>query len=205
MAKKHTNQSNIDAMQKKQRKQAQVIESYKNETKWVTGAGLAILVFAILSLFTVGFASNWWQTPTAASQFTPIADTSGGTNLQTPTSSTGSTGSNSSSNGTRSTGTNTNASDATHSTSSTNTTTNNTTTASTPTSVPGDLLTLYSDSGLGKSVDTVISQADSLGILHNCHVEILAVQVCEFTLNGSSFTTKNLITGSGITGLTSLL
>lgn len=201
MAKK-TPKANMQKLQAKEQRQEKTIERYKKQAQWITWAVIAILLLILFFVLSMGYASNWWQNPTRTSQFNPLgtdASQQAGTDAQT----TGNIG-------TTNTGTDTTSRTGTSSTNNTTrettSVTNNNTTITTPappapTPQPSQrLLTLNSNISTGENIDEIIGLANNLGVGVNCRIELL-VRVCDFTDGQFTITTKNLITGGGITGI----
>lgn len=208
----------VATMERKQKKQDQMIEQYKNQRRWITWAACIILVLLFLFTSVMGYATNWWQDPTKTSTLnaTPTASTD--------TSGTGSTDA-STQNGTTTTGgstkTNTNTnSDTTHATSTTNSTTSNNTTSNTTntstttnndTTTPSktglitQLQQFYDDLNVGGSLNDAITQAQNLGISYSCETQLLTIRVCTFTQGGQTVTLKSLLGNDSITGLSTTL
>lgn len=188
--------ANIKKIQSKQQRQEKQLDHYKREARWVTWAAIIILLLIIFFVGSMGYASNWWQNPTRTSQFSPYAADTPQEQASNATETT--------SNGGDSGGSSTTTRPSTSSTSTTNSTTNNTTTTTTTNlSSPkpsNGLLTLIAQTATGENINDVINQAKELGVTYNCRTELL-VQVCEFSDGPFTFTTKNLVTNLGITGI----
>lgn len=180
----------------KEQRQEKLIDKYKKQSRWITWAAIVILLLILFFVFSMGYATNWWQNPSRTSQFSPY---SGETTTPAPAgtnTTVGTTGSNGQSSTSQ---TNSGSSNTTKETTNTTTTTNNNTTTPASSQPSNALLSLNADTGLGTNINETITRAQNLGITYNCRTELL-VQVCIFSDGPYTLTTKNLLTGLGITG-----
>ncbi len=177
-----------------------LLDKYRRQDtrlKWAISAAGIIIILLILLL---GFATDWTsglRKDKTAVGGTPLSSALDGTD-NNAIDTTGS-------NGTGST------SDTTHHTTTTTNTTNTTnTTANIPTSpsptpdtpTPSDpLLSLYSDTSPGDSVNNTLHLASSLGLNGNCSTDLL-IQTCTFNAGSRSVTTKNLLGTGVVSGIT---
>ncbi|HSX06515.1 MAG TPA: hypothetical protein VLG92_02240 [Candidatus Saccharimonadia bacterium] len=174
-----------------------LLDKYKRQDKrlkWVVSIASVVIVLLIILL---GFATDWTRglrKDKTTLGNTPIASTLGSTS-DTALNTAGTSGTTNSGS----------TSDTTHHTTSTttNTTTNNTTTSTTPPNPgsgtptsPDPLLSLYSDTAPGDSVNNTIHLASSLGLGSDCSTDVL-IQTCTFNAGSRSVTTKNLL-GTGL-------
>lgn len=192
-----TQSSKLADASKKQRRELNVLKHKEQLMKYgLWGAGIVIL----LLLLVLGWATDWTKGLHKDSSVTP--NSSLDASKSTEGSASGDAGT-ASETGTNNTATETGGGTTTDRTTTNNstTTTNNTTTTTDNTSQPSNgLLSLYSDSNAGRSVNEIIDQAQELGITTECHTEIV-VQVCTFIQDGYTIVTKNI---SGIDGITSI-
>lgn len=218
MARKKANNQAINKLEAEQRKQSRIIAGFKRRNRLFVWLGAAVVVLLLFSIFTMGYASNWWQDPIRTSQFAQDGSDGGSLANEGTSDDTRSTvtsrnggGSNSSSNSRDTTTTNNNT---TRETSNSKTETNNTKTTENTSSdssntdidssdVPSSLQILLDEIDTGDNIDGILARADELGIEPDCHTVLLVVQECTFNVGGHTITTKNLITDDSITGITS--
>jgi hypothetical protein len=193
-------QASLDAIQKEQLRERRMMSNLNNKAQLTRWLLIAVIVLILLLLLFFGYATDWLRGLHKDSTVTPVSsslDASKDASTSADPSSKESV-SDTSSNGTtgKSTSTNSTSHDSTFSTTTNSTTTNNSTTP--PSS---GILNLYGDSNAGDNIDTVLSQADQLGLTKTCHTEIL-VQVCDITDGVNTITTKNLIGSGTVTSIT---
>lgn len=208
--------------EKKERAQQKLINAYKRQQKWLMWAGIVILILILFLLLVAWYSYDWGNDSTkdALKQNTPTTTTkqSGSGTTSGSGSATGTAGGNGGSGGTTTTGsggastadgtntasTSSEESSSTNNSSTTNnsTTTNNTTTNNNTADQPEGLLTLYADSNVGDTLDSVLSNASSLGLGTDCRIELVVVRVCDIAEGDNVVTVKSLITNDLVTSIT---
>lgn len=199
----------LEKTKKRERKQEKEITAMRQQERWTKIIG-AVIVVLLLLLLLAGYMTDWLAGISKDSTLKDLTPTSAAGNASTSANeanstngdSTGTTSNTSADNGTKTnSSTNSSTSNTTRESSSASTTTNNNTTTTTnntaTTQQPSGIVTLYSDTSVGETLDSAKSAASSLGIVPVCHVEALVVDVCVFTQNGSSVTTKSVV-GTGL-------
>ncbi len=185
--------SDIKAMAAKQARQQEQLAAYKKQRQWLTWAAITIAILVLLLIATWGYASNWWLgNATRTSSFTPASQEPDTTSTTNPASTT-------TNGGTSTTG----GGGGTTTTNNSTTTNTSTTTTNTKPSPTSSLIDFLNSTHVGDTVNSTLDRARALGLHASCHTEVLVVQVCEVSDdNGNTVTTKNLLSGDGLTGVT---
>ncbi len=190
----------------KEIKQKKVIKDLREKEHWMKWGLIAALIIILLLLLFIGYATDWMAGLRKDSSVTPVSSTldsskqgsGAGESSSTPN---GTATQNSTSGTGRSATSDTNRSSTTTNSTTNNSTTTNTTTPNTPATPPDSLLSLYTDSNVGTSINDLVSRANSLGISSSCSDGVL-VSECTFSVGDFDITTKNLL-GTGL--VTSIL
>ena len=226
-SKKQT-QHHMSSGEKKERAQQKLINGYKRQQRWLMWAGIVILVLILFLLMVAWYSYGWGNDSTkdALKQNTPTTSTGTKSGTGTVSGTTGTSGnggnggsggggtSTTTGGGTTTTGTtdnNTNTSTEERSSSTnTSTTTNNssttnnsTTTNNNTTTQPSNgLLSVYSDTNVGETLDSLFNRVSGLGLSANCRIELVVVKVCDVAEGDNVVTIKALVTDNLITSIT---
>lgn len=204
-AKAGTSKGTLDQLEKGQRKQQRLLDKMQQREDWMRWLIIGLIILLILLILFFGYATDWTKGLRKDAATTNDAGTTSATGSGTDSTSTtpagtgsgsGSTGSNNTgTNSTGSTTTGTNSTSKESSTSSTNTSNTSTTTNNTTTPSDNAITSLYKSISVGETISSVLDQVPA-GVSTTCHTDIL-VQICDFTEDGLTVTTKNLL-GSGL-------
>ena len=202
-------------LEDKNKKLQKVIKTLKKKEHWMKWAIGVAAVIILLLLLLLGYATDWTRGLHKASTTgtTPIStdldaqttkdssstpnDSKGsssdnGATTETGNASTGTSTTNSQ--GTSETSKETNTSSTTNNTNNTSTTTNNATTPQ-----PG-ILSLYADSSVGETLNTILDRATSLGVPASCTSD-LVLEICVFQQDGEIVTVKSLLLNGLVTSI----
>lgn len=183
-------------------RQQHLLDKYRSRDtnlKWST-ALLGLLALVLLLLF--GFATDWTaglrKSPPSSNHAT-TTDTNGSTSPATAIGANTADNTSDTTTTHKSTDTTTTNTTSTNSTTTNGSSTSNTTgggDSSTTSGSSNDLLDLYSNSSAGNNINSVLKQADVLGVTGSCRSETV-FQVCDFTQNGNTVTVRD-ISGTGL-------
>lgn len=188
-------------------RQKRIIEKLKKKETLMKWGLIAAGIIILLLLLWLGYATDWARGLKKDSDNKPInssldSDTSGagaGTGATTPTG-TNNTRTTDSTNGRQNTTTTNNS--TTDRTTTNNTTTNNnsTTPAEAPTTLADAVLEIYNSTGVGETLDDVLTRLRNVGATVECS-DLLLIRTCNVSGGGISIQVRGLITTGDVTSL----
>jgi cytoskeletal protein RodZ len=210
----------MESIKKEQRQERQMIADINAKERLMKWLLIAVIILLLLLILFAGYATDWLRGVNKDETVTPVnssldsvkdaANGSAATGTASEASTTGvatntgTTDTTNASNNSRASESSSTSRDSTTTTTTNNTTTNNPspTPAPTPNPQPNPgLLSLYADSSVGGNIESILENAQLLGLSKSCRTSVL-IQICEITDGTLTVTTKNLLGTGIVTSLT---